>query len=45
MDCERLGRRMSSPKLGEHSAELSAGLGYSAAEIVALCLSPPVDQD
>ncbi len=34
---ERPGVRLSPPKLGEHSAELLAELGYSASEIEALC--------
>ena len=43
MDGERLGLRMSPPRLGEHSAELLTELGYSAEEIAALCASPLVD--
>ena len=34
---ERPGVRLSPPRLGEHSAELLAELGYSASEIEALC--------
>ena len=37
---ERPGVRMSPPKLGEHSAELLAELGYSAIEIEALSALP-----
>jgi crotonobetainyl-CoA:carnitine CoA-transferase CaiB-like acyl-CoA transferase len=37
---ERPGIRLSPPKLGEHSAELLAELGYSASEIEALCTNP-----
>jgi crotonobetainyl-CoA:carnitine CoA-transferase CaiB-like acyl-CoA transferase len=37
---ERPGVRLSPPKLGEHSAELLAELGYSAAEIAALSPRP-----
>ena len=33
MDGERLGVRLSPPKLGSHTDELLAGLGYSAAAI------------
>ena len=37
---ERPGVRLSPPKLGEHSAELLAELGYSAADIAALSPKP-----
>ncbi|TAM38000.1 MAG: CoA transferase [Burkholderiaceae bacterium] len=37
LDGERPGVRLSPPRLGQHSAELLAELGYSATEIKALC--------
>lgn len=37
LDGTRPGVRLSPPKLGEHSTELLAELGYSATEIDALC--------
>jgi len=40
LDGERPGVRLSPPKLGEHSAELLAELGYSAIEIEALSAMP-----
>jgi crotonobetainyl-CoA:carnitine CoA-transferase CaiB-like acyl-CoA transferase len=36
LDGQRPGVRLSPPKLGEHSAELLHGLGYSAAEVEAM---------
>ena len=36
MEGQRLGVRLQPPKVGEHSAELLAALGYSAAEVRAL---------
>jgi len=40
LDGERPGVRLSPPRLGEHSAELLAELGYSAIEIEALSAMP-----
>jgi crotonobetainyl-CoA:carnitine CoA-transferase CaiB-like acyl-CoA transferase len=36
LDGQRLGVRLSPPKLGEHNAELLAELGYSAQDIAQL---------
>jgi crotonobetainyl-CoA:carnitine CoA-transferase CaiB-like acyl-CoA transferase len=42
MDGQRLGVRLSPPTLGQHTAELLAGLGYTAAAIEALRLGHAV---
>ena len=44
LDGARPGVRLNPPRLGEHSAELLAELGYSAEDIAALCASASAEK-